>query len=139
MKLYFDSLPEPVVPFSHYDDFRTPLGGQHAQVVGTRAPLAYQEIGYFHPDNAIRIYRKLIRNLPPVNRQLLVYMLYFFAVFADKSNTNKATPSVLARSFQRGILSHPRHIDSDKDKKLNQDVIIFLIVKHHFLLGSLDL
>lgn len=55
---------------------------------------------------AIEALRKLFGDLPPVNRQLLVYMLDLLAVFASKAHLNKMTTSNLAFIFQRCILSN---------------------------------
>lgn len=135
LRRYFNQLPEPIIPLEHYDAFRKPLRGHQAEAVG---PLDGQEpsIGGFDPDAAVRVYQLLIRGLPSLNRQLLLYVLDLLAVFAAKSDINKMTTSNLASIFQPGILSHPQHDMSPIDYRLSQDVLIFLIDNQdHFLIG----
>ncbi|KAF2468976.1 RhoGAP-domain-containing protein [Lindgomyces ingoldianus] len=135
LRRYFNQLPEPIIPLQHYDSFRHPLRNHQAEAVG---PLEGQapSIGGFDPDAAVRIYQHLIKELPSLNRQLLLYILDLLAVFAAKSDVNKMTTSNLAAIFQPGILSHPQHDMSPQDYRLSQDVLIFLIDNQdHFLIG----
>ncbi|KAF2113039.1 hypothetical protein BDV96DRAFT_601826 [Lophiotrema nucula] len=135
LRRYFNQLPEPIIPLQHYDSFRQPLRGHQAEAVGTiegQAP----SVGGFDPDAAVRVYQHLIKELPSLNRQLLLYILDLLAVFAAKSDVNKMTTSNLAAIFQPGILSHPQHDMSPQDYRLSQDVLIFLIDNQdHFLIG----
>lgn len=78
----------------------------------------------------------MITSLPPLNRQLLLYILDLLAVFASKSDLNKMTTPNLAAIFQPGILSHPQHDMSPPEYRLSQDVLIFLIENQDsFLIG----
>ncbi|KAF1948670.1 RhoGAP-domain-containing protein [Byssothecium circinans] len=135
LRRYFNQLPEPIIPLQYYDRFRTPLRGHQAEAVGHiegQAP----SVGGFDPDAVVRIYQQLIKDLPSLNRQLLLYILDLLAVFAAKSDINKMTTSNLAAIFQPGILSHPQHDMSPQDYRLSQDVLIFLIDNQdHFLIG----
>ncbi|KAJ4290614.1 GTPase activating protein (GAP) for Rho1p [Kalmusia sp. IMI 367209] len=135
LRRYFNQLPEPIIPLQYYDSFRQPLRGHQAEAVGQiegQAP----SVGGFDPDAAVRIYQQLIKELPSLNRQLLLYILDLLAVFAAKSDVNKMTTSNLAAIFQPGILSHPQHDMSPQDYRLSQDVLIFLIDNQdHFLIG----
>lgn len=135
LRRYFNQLPEPIIPLQYYDPFRQPLRGHQAEAVGQiegQAP----SVGGFDPDAAVRIYQQLIKELPSLNRQLLLYILDLLAVFAAKSDVNKMTTSNLAAIFQPGILSHPQHDMSPQDYRLSQDVLIFLIDNQdHFLIG----
>ncbi|KAF2733609.1 RhoGAP-domain-containing protein [Polyplosphaeria fusca] len=135
LRRYFNQLPEPIIPLQHYDDFRQPLRNHQAEAVGQiegQAP----SIGGFDPDSAVMIYQHLIKELPSLNRQLLLYILDLLAVFAAKSDVNKMTTSNLAAIFQPGILSHPQHDMSPQEYRLSQDVLIFLIDNQdHFLIG----
>jgi hypothetical protein len=93
-------------------------------------------IGDFDQDAAIRIYQALITELPPLNRQLLLYILDLLAVFASKSDLNKMTTPNLAAIFQPGLLSHPQHDMAPQEYRLSQDVLIFLIENQDcFLIG----
>ncbi|KAH7384048.1 Rho-GTPase-activating protein 5 [Phaeosphaeria sp. MPI-PUGE-AT-0046c] len=135
LRRYFNNLPEPIIPLGNYDPFRNPLRGHQAEAVGHiegQAP----STGGFDPDNAVRIYQHLIKGLPSLNRQLLLYILDLLAVFAAKADVNKMTTHNLAAIFQPGILSHPQHDMSPQDYRLSQDVLIFLIDNQdHFLIG----
>ncbi|KAF2004240.1 RhoGAP-domain-containing protein, partial [Amniculicola lignicola CBS 123094] len=135
LRRYFNQLPEPIIPLQHYDPFRQPLRNHQAEAVGQiegQAP----SIGGFDPNAAVRVYQHRIKELPSLNRQLLLYILDLLAVFAAKSDINKMTTSNLAAIFQPGILSHPQHDMSPQDYRLSQDVLIFLIDNQdHFLIG----
>lgn len=135
LRRYFNQLPEPIIPLEFYERFREPLRNHQAQAVGhmdLQAPTA----GPFDPDQAIRAYQALITELPPLNRQLLLYILDLLAVFASKSDLNKMTTANLAAIFQPGLLSHPQHDMAPAEYRLSQDVLIFLIENQdHFLIG----
>ncbi|KAF2126380.1 RhoGAP-domain-containing protein [Dothidotthia symphoricarpi CBS 119687] len=135
LRRYFNFLPEPIIPLAHYDPFRQPLRNHQAEAVG---PIEGQapSLGGFDPDAAVRTYQLRIKELPSLNRQLLLYILDLLAVFAAKADVNKMTTSNLASIFQPGILSHPKHEMSPQDYRLSQDVLIFLIDNQdHFLIG----
>lgn len=90
----------------------------------------------FDVDKAIVTYQQLITELPPLNRQLLLYILDLLAVFASKSDENRMTAVNLAAIFQPGMLSHPEHDMAPAEYRLSQDVLIFLIENQdHFLIG----
>ena len=85
---------------------------------------------------AIKIYQKLITQLPSLNRQLLLYLLDLLAVFAAKSDVNLMNAANLAAIFQPGMLSHRVHDMAPKEYRLSQDVVIFLIdTQDNFLIG----
>ncbi|KAB8338760.1 hypothetical protein FH972_021705 [Carpinus fangiana] len=135
LRRYFNQLPEPIVPLGFYDRFRNPLRNHQSQAVGEQDHQEPTE-GDFNHDEAIKIYQNLITELPPLNRQLLLYILDLLAVFASKSETNRMTAPNLAAIFQPGILSHPDHDMAPKEYRLSQDVLIFLIVNQdHFIVG----
>lgn len=135
LRRYFNNLPEPIIPLGNYDPFRQPLRGHQAEAVG-QIEGQDPSTGGFDPDRAVRTYQHLIKGLPSLNRQLLLYILDLLAVFAAKSDVNKMTTHNLAAIFQPGILSHPQHDMSPGDYRLSQDVLIFLIDNQdHFLIG----
>jgi hypothetical protein len=135
LRRYFNQLPEPIIPLEFYECFRDPLRNHQSQAVG-EMDLQSPSVGDFDPDATIRIYQNLITELPPLNRQLLLYILDLLAVFASKSDLNKMTTPNLAAIFQPGILSHPSHDMAPPEYRLSQDVLIFLIENQdHFLIG----
>ncbi|KAG5951481.1 hypothetical protein E4U53_003000 [Claviceps sorghi] len=134
LRRYLNDLPEPVVPLSLYEKFRDPLRGATKQPSGdAEGP---QFVDNFDESAAIRKYQQLITELPPLNRQLLLYILDLLAVFAAKSDENRMNSQNLAAIFQPGMLSHPSHAMAPEEYRLNQCVLIFLIENQdHFLIG----
>lgn len=134
LRRYLNDLPEPVVPLLLYDRFREPL--RHAIKQGSSDADGPQFMENFDMDGAIRKYQDLITELPPLNRQLLLYILDLLAVFAAKADLNRMNSQNLAAIFQPGILSHPTHAMAPEEYRLNQTVLIFLIENQdHFLIG----
>ena len=135
MRRYLNLLPQPIVPHENYEKFRSPLRTHQAQAVGDVEAQA-QDAGDFDLEKAITTYQRLITELPPLNRQLLLYILDLLAVFASKSEQNRMNSPNLAAIFQPGILSHPGHDMQPAEYRLSQDVIIFLIENQDsFLVG----
>ncbi|KAF8545483.1 hypothetical protein BDD12DRAFT_871755 [Trichophaea hybrida] len=121
LRRYLNLLPEPIIPLEFYNRFRDPLTVQ---------------LEKFNAAEAIKIYQRLISELPPLNRQLLLYILDLLAVFASKSELNRMNAENLAAIFQPGLISHPSHEMAPQAYKLSQDVLVFLINhQDHFLLG----
>jgi len=134
LRRYLNDLPEPVVPLDLYERFRDPLRGNTRQAVGDAE--GAQLVDNFNEEAAIARYQQLIKELPPLNRQLLLYILDLLAVFAAKADENRMTAQNLAAIFQPGMLSHPTHAMAPEEYRLNQCVIIFLIENQdHFLIG----
>ncbi|PFH58136.1 hypothetical protein XA68_14115 [Ophiocordyceps unilateralis] len=134
LRRYLNDLPEPVVPLDLYEKFRDPLRGATKLAVGDiEGP---QFVDNFDEKSAIARYQKLITELPPLNRQLLLYILDLLAVFAAKADENRMNSQNLAAIFQPGMLSHPAHAMAPEEYRLNQCVLIFLIENQdHFLIG----
>ncbi|RDA83725.1 hypothetical protein CP532_0228 [Ophiocordyceps camponoti-leonardi (nom. inval.)] len=134
LRRYLNDLPEPVVPLDLYEKFRDPLRGATKLAVGDiEGP---QFVDNFDEKAAIARYQKLITELPPLNRQLLLYILDLLAVFAAKADENRMNSQNLAAIFQPGMLSHPTHAMAPEEYRLNQCVLIFLIENQdHFLIG----
>ncbi|WYZ40041.1 hypothetical protein EsH8_IV_000382 [Colletotrichum jinshuiense] len=134
LRRYLNDLPEPVVPLDLYEKFREPLRGATRQAVGDAEGPQFVE--NFDEQAAIIKYQRLITELPPLNRQLLLYILDLLAVFAAKSEENRMNSQNLAAIFQPGMLSHPQHAMAPEEYRLNQCVLIFLIENQdHFLIG----
>lgn len=135
LRRYLNQLPEPIIPLAMYPRFREPLRHHQAQAVG---PMEQQleTHGDFDPSATIRIFQQFITELPPLNRQLLLYILDLLAVFASKSDNNRMTAPNLSAIFQPGILRHPDHDMAPAEYRLSQDVVIFLIEhQDHFVIG----
>lgn len=135
LRRYLNLLPQPIVPLDFYERCRDPLRSHQAQAVGDRESQG-QGVGDFDANAAIVTYQRLITELPPLNRQLLLYILDLLAVFASKSDLNRMNSANLAAIFQPGILSHPSHDMSPNEYRLSQDVLMFLIENQDsFLIG----
>ncbi|KAJ5278705.1 hypothetical protein N7478_004077 [Penicillium angulare] len=135
LRRYLNQLPEPIVPLEFYERFREPLRVYQKQVQeGTQG--TEDDPDKFDHAKAVETYQNLIIELPPLNKQLLLYILDLLAVFASKSEQNRMTSGNLSAIFQPGMLSHPNHDMSPEEYKLSQDVLIFLIENQdHFLVG----
>ena len=126
------------MPLEFYELFRDPLRSHQAQAVGDTDAQHHgtADAGDFDHAAAITTYQRLITEIPPLNRQLLLYILDLLAVFSSKSEQNRMTSANLAAIFQPGMLSHPSHDMSPMEYRLSQDVIIFLIENQdNFLIG----
>ncbi|OOQ85931.1 putative Rho GTPase activator (Sac7) [Penicillium brasilianum] len=133
LRRYLNQLPEPIVPLEFYERFREPLRVYQRQAQDQGESAAAEK---FDPAQAVETYQRLIVELPPLNKQLLLYILDLLAVFASKSDQNRMTSANLSAIFQPGMLSHPQHDMSPEEYKLSQDVLIFLIENQdHFLVG----
>ncbi|KAJ2893797.1 Rho-GTPase-activating protein 5 like [Zalerion maritima] len=131
---YLNDLPEPVVPLELYERFREPLQGATKRTMNDGD--GPQFIEDFDLGGVIHKYQNLIMELPPLNRQLLLYILDLLAVFAAKADENRMTSQNLAAVFSPGIISHPNHAMAPEEYRLNQCVLIFLIENQdHFLIG----
>lgn len=87
LRRYLNDLPEPVVPLELYEKFREPLRGATKSAVGDAEGPHF--VDDFDVDGAIVKYQQLIKELPPLNRQLLLYILDLLAVFAAKADENR--------------------------------------------------
>ncbi|CEL04659.1 Putative Rho-GTPase-activating protein 5 [Aspergillus calidoustus] len=133
LRRYLNQLPEPIVPLEFYERFREPLRKFQARAQENGSPPESQADEH---SSAVAAYQQLIRELPPLNKQLLLYILDLLAVFASKSDQNRMNSANLSAIFQPGLLSHPQHDMSPDEYKLSQDVLIFLIENQdHFLVG----
>lgn len=136
LRRYFNKLPEPVIPYDFYERFRDPIRGHQEQAVGDMGDQQFPSSGEFDAQSAIKTYQQLITEIPPLNRQLLLYVLDLLAVFASKSDINHMNAPNLSIIFQPGILSHPDHYLKPEEYRLSQDILIFLIDNQdHFLVG----
>ncbi|KAI5307097.1 hypothetical protein KEM56_004571 [Ascosphaera pollenicola] len=120
LRRYLLLLPEPIVPLDFYFRFRDP----------------FIEEKHYDLPTKVHVCQELIKALPPLNRQLLLYILDLLAVFAAKCEENLMTAGNLAAIFQPALLSHPVHIMQPEEYLLSQMAIVFLIENQdHFLFG----
>ncbi|TEB04114.1 Rho GTPase activation protein [Coprinellus micaceus] len=115
---YLTQMPEPVIPYDLYHQFRDALGKEP-----------------YNQDEVIARYKQLIRQMPRSNQYLLLYVLDLLSVFARKSDKNLMTAGNLAVIFRPGVISHPQHEMAPHEHALSQKVLEFLIAhQDHFML-----
>ncbi|EIM91464.1 Rho GTPase activation protein [Stereum hirsutum FP-91666 SS1] len=107
---YLTQMPEPVIPYNLYFDFRNAIA---------KKP--------YNQDEVIATYKRLIHSMPRANQYLLLYVLDLLSVFARKADKNLMTAQNLAVIFRPGIMSHPEHELTPKEHQLSQEVVEFLI------------
>ena len=122
---YLKSFPEgPVIPYIYYNHFSDMLRSYKALHDGI-AWRINPDTGLFI--NTLKSSQDLIKKLPPLNRQLLLYVLDLMAAIATKSEINKMGSTRLAAAFHPGILSRrPEEMDS-AEHELAVAVTAFLI------------
>lgn len=130
---FLQGLPESIIPVDMYEAFQNPLKPHQED---------HSSSFTFDASKAISEYQQQIGLLPPLSRQLLLYLLDILAVFGARSEVNKMTSARLARVFQPVILSPVRRgeefIEEAKSRQLSEDVIIFLIENQDsFLIGMI--
>ncbi|ORY17962.1 Rho GTPase activation protein [Clohesyomyces aquaticus] len=80
--------------------------------------------------SVISIYQQFMRDLPPLHRQLAVYLMDLFDCFADQSNVNGATTSRIAERFVEAFFASSPNLSDQKR------VLEFLITnQEHFSAG----
>ncbi|KAE8631183.1 hypothetical protein XENTR_v10001103 [Xenopus tropicalis] len=87
LKLYLRELPEPVIPFSKYEDF-----------ISSAKHLSKEE------ESGMAELVKQVRSLPPVNYNLLKYICRFLDEVQSHSGVNKMSVQNLATVFSPNIL-----------------------------------
>lgn len=75
----------------------------------------------------VKRYETLISELPPLNRQLLMYILDLLSIFAARCEKNLMPAANLAAIFQPSLLSHPTHDMAPDEYHLSRAAIEFLI------------
>lgn len=129
---YLKLLPEPVIPFDQYDRFTTIMAGVNP---------SYRDGDYLIDDQfdipgSIVALQKVMTDLPPLSRQLLLYLLDLLAVVASKSDSNLMNTQRLVTVFQPALLSRPPNEMAAEDHVRAADTMIFMVENQdHFLIG----
>lgn len=120
-----------MIPFDFYDKFTSILG-----------PTIFEnDEGYDRDavsiDGTISTLQRYITEIPPLNRQLLLYLLDLFAVFVCKSDTNKMTSARIVAAFQPSLLAREASVGmSVVDHIRAADTLVCMIENQdHFLIG----
>lgn len=93
---YLKSLPEPIIPYDLYSSWMAGL-----------IPFVDRELTEEQSAKAREVSQALVVDLPPLNRQLLVYVVDVLIVFAFRSEYNQMTDLRLISVFQPSIISGP--------------------------------
>jgi uncharacterized membrane protein len=93
---YLKSLPEPIIPYSFYSKFTSEL-----------MPFIDREVNHVETPRILEIVTGLAKELPPLSRHLLVYIMDIIGVFAYWSESNNMTLLKLVSTFQPSIISGP--------------------------------
>lgn len=129
---YLKLLPEPVIPFNLYDQFTAALVDELPSDYLTSATL----LDDFVTPKVILRFRQLIIVLPPLHRQLLLYLLDLCQVFVHRADKNGMTSERIVAAFQPALLSRLPSEMSPSDHTLAANTMIFLIENQdHFLIG----
>lgn len=107
--------------------------GQHHPPDGPAGTPLFNDIS-----TAVDVYMNLIAELPPLNRQLLMYILDMLSIFAARADDNRMPASNLAAIFQPSILSHPDHDMKPQEYHLSRAVIEFLIQHSNKFLSHVE-
>ncbi|KAH7201365.1 hypothetical protein DER44DRAFT_900043 [Fusarium oxysporum] len=124
---YLKSLPEPIIPYRCYQSFVEEL-----------VPFTGRELAPKEASLLGEVVVKLAKDMPPSNRQLLVYMLDTLSVFAFKSDVNKMTALRLISTFQPSILSAPPSEMDAEAHRISTSVAVLLILYDPIDLIRLD-
>ncbi|KAA0725399.1 Rho GTPase-activating protein 22 [Triplophysa tibetana] len=116
LKLYLRELPEPVIPFSKYENFLS-----CAQLLAKDEEEGTQELG------------KLVKTLPVANYNLLKYICKFLDEVQSYSHENKMGVQNLATVFGPNILRPKKEdpVTIMEGTALVQHLMTVLISKHH--------
>lgn len=134
MLRYLKSLPEPVIPLSCYDRFIEAAGWPG----WGDANLANEDVwDSEQTDNTIVVLQGLVGDfLPPLNRQLLLYLLDLFAVFAAKADVNLMTVERIVSCCQPSLLAKtPAEMGIEDYEKANNVIGFMINNQDHFLIG----
>ncbi|KAK9488355.1 hypothetical protein V1527DRAFT_166621 [Lipomyces starkeyi] len=130
LRRYLNGLPEPIIPLEFYDGFRSPFIHPLTQVKQFKKHEMNEVIVKLHA---------LMQQLPPANRQLLLYILDLLHLFAKNSKKNMMPAANLAAIFQPCILSHPSHHTLPEEYTTSQEAVIFMIEHYKVFRNMADL
>ncbi|KAJ3549850.1 hypothetical protein NM208_g282 [Fusarium decemcellulare] len=123
---YLKSLPEPIIPYSCYEQFVEEL-----------VPFADRELTTEESAEVLEVATKLVKDLPPLNRQLLLYVLDIVGVFAYWSEHNKMTDVRLISVFQPSIISGPPDKMDAEAHHMTASVAKLLVENETDILGAI--
>lgn len=151
LRRYLNSLPESVVPLKNYNDFRRPIldAPQLRAYLENQAALLNpalaegiteiekDEVIIKQTKDAIAQFQKLIFTLPPINMQLLVYLLDLLSVIALNCESNRMPSYNLSAVFQPTILSNPEHM-SPEEYDVSRLAVEFIITHARQILRKVE-
>ncbi|KAF5010818.1 hypothetical protein FDECE_3027 [Fusarium decemcellulare] len=123
---YLKSLPEPIIPYSCYEKFLEEL-----------MPFADRELTTEESADVLEVATKLVKDLPRLNRQLLLYVLDIVGVVAFWSDHNKMTDVRLVSVFQPSIISGPPDKMDAEAHHMTASVAKLLVKNEANILGAI--
>ena len=120
LKLYFRELPEPVIPFEHFESFLN---------------LATSFKSHSNEDKTLKSLQSLVRQIPEENYKLLDYLTAFLHEISKHQHINKMTEKNIALIFGTNIL---RGLDQSPEfematQNLTTHVVLALLEWHNVM------
>lgn len=114
---YLKSLPEPIIPYDCYGEFMDGL-----------TPYIDRELTKEESVEAYKVATRLVDMIPPLNRQLLAYVLDILSVFASRASDPEMACLRLISIFQPSIISGPpNEMDAEAHRATSSVAIMLLI------------
>lgn len=130
---YLTSLPEPVMPYNAYDSSTRPLLS-FTSSRASRHDATSKVLFCEHHSETVEAYQRCIQDLPPLNRQHLIYLLDVLVVYASQATDPDAAVQIIASVFNPALLSRRPFEMDETQHQLAQDGVIFLMWNHDFFL-----
>lgn len=135
---YLKTLPEPVIPYDHYDAFTSIIRARWSTFTSIWATGGVAGLGMDVEEHGecVLLFQQNIAALRPLSRQLLLYLLDLLAVLASKSDLNQMPALRLVECLQPGLLSKPPTYMDTLEHDVASMTMVFLIVNQdNFLIG----
>lgn len=111
---------EPIIPHDSYESFIAAISADED----------------LNETLVIETLQKLVSGLPPISRQLLLYILDLLAVLASKSEDNLMTSERLVAAFQPSLLSRSLSAMTAGDHTQAAKTMVFMVqYQDYFLVG----
>lgn len=113
---YLKSLPEPIIPYNCYGGFMDGM-----------TPYTDRELTNEETIEAFEVAKRLVDMIPPLNRQLLAYVLDILSVFAWRTSDPEMAARRLISIFQPSIISGPPN-EMDAEAHRSTSSVAFMLV-----------
>jgi hypothetical protein len=122
-----------VIPYHHYEQLTAPFRNYSNWLWLSDTDKSQESES---TDSLVKHTQQQVLELPPLNRQLLLYLLDMLSVVARRADLNKMPSARLVSAFHPAVLSRrPQEMD-EGEHRLAQDVVIFFVEQQdNFLIG----